>query len=113
MRCNFSAAPATLLSAEQLFLVVQAFDDTHCGFAYSTADQVAYCPVEQPPTWPALLQLPEDQYTGLPNSSPDAADANGLNVSSASLLYTGQDRATADALMNALFARNQTLGEIH
>lgn len=89
---------------------MQAHDDTQCGFAYSTADQVAYCPVAQPPVWPALLQLPEDQYTGdalpTPNASGDA-----LNISSAPLLYTGDDRATADALMTALFAREESLGE--
>ena len=89
---------------------VQAHDDTQCGFAYSTADQVAYCPVMEPPTWPALLQLPEDQYTG---DAPQALNASGtaLNTSSAPLLYTGNDRATADALMSALFARQQFVGE--
>lgn len=89
---------------------VQAHDDTQCGFAYSTADQVAYCPVMEPPIWPALLQLPEDQYIG---DAPQAVNASGsaLNISSAPLLYTGNDRATADALMSALFARQQFVGE--
>ncbi len=89
---------------------MQAHDDTQCGFAYSTADQVAYCPVMEPPIWPALLQLPEDQYAG---DAPQALNASGtaLNISSAPLLYTGNDRATADALMSALFAREQSLGE--
>ncbi len=64
----------------------------------------------EPPIWPALLQLPEDQYDG---DAPQALNASGtaLNISSASLLYTGNDRATADALMSALFARQQSLGE--
>ena len=89
---------------------MQAHDDTQCGFAYSTADQVAYCPVMEPPIWPALLQLPEDQYAG---DAPQALNASGtaLNISSAPLLYTGNDRATADALMSALFAREHSLGE--
>ena len=89
---------------------VQAHDDTQCGFAYSTADQVAYCPVMEPPIWPALLQLPENEYAG---DAPQALNASGtaLNISSAPLLYTGNDRATADALMGALFAREQSLGE--
>lgn len=68
---------------------------------------MAYCAVEQPQTWPALLQLPEDQYTG----TADQVEAgNGLNISTALLLYTGSDRATADNLMAALFARQQSLG---
>lgn len=87
----------------------QEHDTTQCGFAYSTADQVAYCPVQEPPIWPALLQLPEDQYSGdVLNTSSTAGDS--MNMSSAPLLYTGADRATADALMAALFARNQSLG---
>ena len=63
----------------------------------------------EPPIWPALLQLPEDQYAG---DAPQALNASGtaLNTSSAPLLYTGNDRATADALMSALFAREQSLG---
>ncbi|DBA88861.1 TPA: hypothetical protein ACH3X2_000106 [Trebouxia sp. C0005] len=87
----------------------KAHDDTQCGFAYSTADQVAYCSVMEPPIWPALLQLPEDQYAG---DAPQALNAseNALNISSAPLLYTGNDRATADALMSALFAREQPVG---
>ena len=87
----------------------QEHDNSQCGPAYSTADQVAYCAVEQPQTWPALLQLPEDAYTGTAAEVVDPA--NGLNTSSAPLLYTGNDRATADALMAALFARQQSLGE--
>ncbi len=64
----------------------------------------------EPPIWPALLQLPEDQYIG---DAPQAVNASGsaLNISSAPLLYTGNDRATADALMSALFAREQSVGE--
>lgn len=88
---------------------LQEHDTTQCGFAYSTADQVAYCPVQEPPIWPALLQLPEDQYSGdVLNTSSNAGD--NMNMSSAPLLYTGADRATADTLMAALFARNQSLG---
>ena len=144
--------------------VLQEHDTSECGFAYSTADQVSYCPVQNPPTWPALLQLPEDQYTGSApaegnatsgraapgpqsvgsgdaptqgNSMTQAAPAQGgtyagngpaqgsasaadsptqesetgFNSSNAPLLYTGNDRRTADALMAALFARNQSLGQ--
>ena len=65
--------------------------------------------MEQPQTWPALLQLPEDANTGPVAEAVDPA--NGLNISTAPLLYTGDDRPTADALMAALFARQQSLGE--
>lgn len=67
--------------------------------------------MQEPPTWPALLQLPEDQYTGdLNEGGPTAVD--GFDVSSAAMLYTGNDRQAADALMTAIFTRNQSIGRI-
>lgn len=89
----------------------QEYDTTECGFAYSTADQVSYCSVQEPPTWPALLQLPEDQYTGKAIKG-NATAADAFNISSTPLLYTGNDRRTADALMAAIFARNQSIGKL-
>lgn len=107
---NRTSILLVLVNFDKVWYDVQAHDDTQCGFAYSTADQVAYCSVMEPPIWPALLQLPEDQYAG---DAPQALNAseNALNISSAPLLYTGNDRATADALMSALFAREQPVGE--
>ena len=69
---------------------------------------MAYCGVEEPQTWPALLQLPEDQYTG--TATHINASGNGLVISSAPLLYTGNDRRIADNLMAALFSRQESLG---
>lgn len=88
--------------------VWQARDSTQCGPSYSTANQVAYCAVEEPQTWPALLQLPEDQYAG---TAVQINGSNGLNISTAPLLYTGSNRAIADDLMTALFARGASLGK--
>lgn len=72
---------------------------------------MSYCSVQEPPTWPALLQLPEDQYTG-EAAEGSATAAGAFNISSAPLLYTGNDRRTADALMAAIFARNQSVGKL-
>ncbi|KAK7304601.1 hypothetical protein VNO77_42484 [Canavalia gladiata] len=33
-----------------------------CGIQYSDLDQVATCPIPNPPEWPPLLQLPAPQY---------------------------------------------------
>lgn len=63
--------------------------------------------MQEPPIWPALLQLPEDQHTGAVES--DAAAGGILNINSASMLYTGKDRRTADVLMAAILARNQSI----
>lgn len=64
--------------------------------------------MEEPQTWPALLQLPENQYTG--TATHINAAGNGLVMSSAPLLYTGDNRGIADNLMAALFSRQQSLG---
>lgn len=37
----------------------QAYNDTECGLLYSTADQVGFCGVAEPPLWPALLDVPQ------------------------------------------------------
>ena len=37
----------------------QSYNDSECGFLYSTADQVGFCPVAEPPLWPALLDVPQ------------------------------------------------------
>lgn len=34
-----------------------AYDDTQCGFQYSSAQQAAFCEVREPGTWPALVQV--------------------------------------------------------
>ncbi len=41
------------------FPTVQSYNDSECGFLYSTADQVGFCPVAEPPLWPALLDVPQ------------------------------------------------------
>ena len=33
------------------------YDTTQCGFQYSDSGQAAYCPVPQPSSWPALMQV--------------------------------------------------------
>lgn len=33
------------------------YDTTQCGFQYSDSGQAAFCPVLQPSSWPALMQV--------------------------------------------------------
>eukprot|EP00887_Chlorella_sp_A99_P001140 scaffold14.g1140.t1 len=77
---------------------------------FSTADQVGYCAVEQPPLWPALAQVPAQQYRGpkLPNVMPASIPHAALFAATpgaAPMLYTGQDSALASRLMAAMWAR--------
>lgn len=56
-----------------------AYDDNDCGYLSSTADQVGYCAVPQPPLWPALLSVPAPPAAGA------AASGNVVQP----LLFTG------------------------
>ncbi|KAF5835212.1 hypothetical protein DUNSADRAFT_7754 [Dunaliella salina] len=38
------------------------YDDTTCGPQYSTYEQIPFCGVPRPPTWPALVQFPLAKY---------------------------------------------------
>lgn len=40
-----------------LFLALQAYNESECGYLYSTAEQVGFCPMREPPLWPALVQV--------------------------------------------------------
>ena len=56
----------------------QARDPTRCGAQYSRYEQVAFCDVRSPATWPAVLQLPAEEYR------PGAAAAGAAAQSPAS-----------------------------
>ena len=48
-------APALLLLRASTDLALQAYNYSDRSVLYSTSDQVGYCPVDQPPLWPALV----------------------------------------------------------
>eukprot|EP00198_Chlamydomonas_reinhardtii_P012318 XP_001701655.1 predicted protein [Chlamydomonas reinhardtii] len=56
----------------------KARDPTRCGAQYSRYEQVAFCDVRSPATWPAVLQLPAEEYR------PGAAAAGAAAQSPAS-----------------------------
>ncbi|RMZ55080.1 hypothetical protein APUTEX25_005706, partial [Auxenochlorella protothecoides] len=76
-----------------------AYDDNDCGYLSSTADQVGYCAVPQPPLWPALLSVPAPPAAGA------AASGNVVQP----LLFTGKDQELATQLMASMWSRPDTI----
>ena len=62
----------------------------------------------QPPLWPALLQVPREEYRGtkFPELDPSAAPSVDSTMDgSAPILFTGSNRTEAEALMQAVWSR--------
>ncbi|BBN10058.1 ABC-2 type transport system ATP-binding protein [Marchantia polymorpha subsp. ruderalis] len=71
-----------------------------CGLQYTTDPvQAAFCPVDHPPEWPALMQVPNPRRVVSDNPLGDFFRGTAI-------LYTGQDPQTAQALMNQLIVNN-------
>lgn len=70
-----------------------------CGLEYSDSDQATTCPIEHPPEWIPLLQIPEPDhravvsdfipYADLPNES-----CKKTGSCPVTLLFTGNNRST-------------------
>ncbi|KAM0906093.1 hypothetical protein ACQ4PT_017043 [Festuca glaucescens] len=81
---------------------------TECGIQYSTLDQVASCPIPNPPRWPAVVQVPEPEFRAVRTASqlfaglpePTCQD-NGSCP--AAFLITGSNRSFAESLSAQLF----------
>ncbi len=89
-----------------------SYDDTECGYLFSTADQVGFCEVKQPPLWPALVQVPRRQYRSpkYPEIDPGGIPPPAaLPPEAAAMMYTGEDSAVAARLMDAMWARGESV----
>ena len=89
-----------------------SYNDTECGYLFSTADQVGFCEVRQPPLWPALLQVPRAQYRSPkypeidPGGIPPPAS---LPTDAISMMHTGNNSEIAQQLMESMWARGGTI----
>jgi ABC-type multidrug transport system ATPase subunit len=91
-----------------------AYNDTECGYLFSTADQVGFCEVQQPPLWPALLQIPRRQFRTpkYPDIDPQGIPPpKNLPLDATPMLYTGDDKEIASKLMDSMWKRGQTITE--
>lgn len=87
------------------------YNDTECGYLFSTADQVGFCEVIEPATWPPLLQVPKQEYRDLkyPEVQPEYIPNQNVDPGVAPLLFTGQNPEYAQRLMNSLWARGMSI----
>ena len=82
--------------------------ENKCGIEYSTETQASFCAIEQPPRWPALLQLPAPPYRAVQQPNTDFED--GLPTASCrdtrscpvTFLYTGSNRSFAEGLLSRI-----------
>ncbi len=89
-----------------------AYNDTECGYLFSTADQVGFCEVQQPPLWPALLQIPRRQFRTpkYPEVDPQGIPPpQNLPPEATAMLYTGNNQQIASKLMDSMWNRGQTI----
>lgn len=89
-----------------------AYNDTYCGYLFSTADQVGFCEVKQPPLWPALVQIPRQAYRSAkyPEIDPGGIPPPPiLPPDATNTMYTGQNMDVAAQLMNSMWSRAQTI----
>lgn len=70
---------STVGNACLVYDTCEEYDETQCGFEYSSASQASFCAVESPSIWPAVAQVPSPGYLAHP-WSPDGA-----------LLVSGED----------------------
>ncbi|EFN55401.1 hypothetical protein CHLNCDRAFT_23609, partial [Chlorella variabilis] len=91
-----------------------AYNDSECGFLFSTTDQAGFCAVEEPPLWPALLEVPQEQHRGpkAANVMPAALPTPpSIPPTDAPMLYTGADPAEAQRLMEAMWGRAASISD--
>lgn len=75
-----------------------------CGIQYSTIDQVGTCPMQNPPEWPPLLQIPAPQYRAVINDS-----CRRTGSCPATILFTGNNQSLGEILVRNMVPNSSTL----
>lgn len=75
-----------------------------CGIQYSTVDQVGTCPMQNPPEWPPLLQIPAPQYRAVINDS-----CRRTGSCPATILFTGNNQSLGEILVRNMVPNSSTL----
>lgn len=75
-----------------------------CGIQYSTVDQVGTCPMQNPPEWPPLLQIPAPQYRAVTNDS-----CRRTGSCPATILFTGNNQSLGEILVQNMVPNSSTL----
>ncbi|XP_023531950.1 ABC transporter A family member 7-like isoform X2 [Cucurbita pepo subsp. pepo] len=79
-----------------------------CGIQYSTLEQAASCPIESPPEWPPLLQMPAPEFRAVRASFNPFMDLRDelcrrTGTCPATVLFTGTNQSLGESMrMNNL-----------
>ncbi|KAG6529388.1 hypothetical protein ZIOFF_011586 [Zingiber officinale] len=88
--------------------------DGVCGLQYSTLDQVATCPIPNPPEWPVLLQIPRPEYRAVRDAGLPTEDSCRTSLSCpAALLFTGGNRSLAQSLGQTLLQGSSSFSSLN
>lgn len=74
-----------------------------CGVQFSTLDQASSCPIENPPEWPPLLQMPAPEFRAVRNNFnpfndlPDES-CRQTGTCPATVLFTGTNRTLGESM---------------
>ncbi|XP_078428108.1 ABC transporter A family member 7-like [Wolffia australiana] len=81
-----------------------------CGAQYSTIDQVFRCEIPSPPKWPALLQVPSQEFRavrtdGFPFTDYPDESCRRTQSCPATVLFTGGNRSLSQDVASKFFSR--------
>ncbi|KAI7730779.1 hypothetical protein M8C21_002989 [Ambrosia artemisiifolia] len=79
-----------------------------CGIQYSDLDQVATCPIPNPPEWPPMLQLPDPRFRAVRTNSISFGDlpSEGCRDTGScpvTVLMTGSNQSLGESLGRNMF----------
>lgn len=85
-----------------------------CGVQFSTLEQASSCPIESPPEWPPLLQMPAPEFRAVrTNFNPflDLPDESCRRTGTcpATVLFTGTNQSLAEILAGSMFTNSFNL----
>ncbi|TYJ98619.1 ABC transporter A family member 7-like [Cucumis melo var. makuwa] len=85
-----------------------------CGVQFSTLDQASSCPIENPPEWPPLLQMPAPEFRAVRtnfnpfNDLPDES-CRRTGTCPATVLFTGTNKTLGEILAGSMFTNSFNL----
>ncbi|KAK3226529.1 hypothetical protein Dsin_006391 [Dipteronia sinensis] len=83
-------------------------EEERCGLEFSDLDQAASCPIDSPPAWPPMLQIPVPEFRAVRTdfiSFPDLPNESCRSTGScpATILFTGTNRSLGEILSQNIF----------
>ncbi|KAK0586980.1 hypothetical protein LWI29_015655 [Acer saccharum] len=83
-------------------------EEERCGLEFSDLDQAASCPINSPPEWPPMLQIPVPEFRAVKTDFISFSDLPNESCRStgscpATILFTGTNRSLGEILSRNMF----------